>query len=269
MNKWVQKSISLVKEKFYLDRLMKIYPPDEISREKIVEKESTELKQLFQEKNCIKLVKELIRLKKQGFKFPIENPYISFLSYYEDAIDRNPEVVKKICDKLFKMSYNELKEKLEAPKKASRRIGPMFKRWLKSRFKFLNIDEFLKTDDKVVFLNGGDKFLREYAQTNLRCKFRELSKGLDFVAKISSYSIKYIIGTAKFITDFGGTQYNQFNEAVSLIKETKCPSNVIKVAIIDGVAWLGGKMKSELEKLKKDEFCFSALLLEEFIREQI
>ncbi len=264
MNKWVCKSINLAKSKFYLDRLMEIYPPDEISREKVIEKESPMLKLLFQEKNCAKLVKELIRLKKCGFKFPIENPYVSFLTYYENAINKNPMIIRKICDKLFEMNYDELKEKLEAPKKASRRIGPMFRRWLRNKFNFLNINEFLKVNDKVVFLNGGDKFLKEYAKQKLKCKFRELSKGLDFVAKICGN--RYIIGTAKFITDFGGSQDNQFKEAVSLVKETKCPSNVIKVAIIDGVAWLGGEMRSTLEKLKKDEFCFSALFLEEFLK---
>ncbi|MCM8828842.1 MAG: type II restriction endonuclease, partial [Candidatus Omnitrophica bacterium] len=97
-------------------------------------------------------------------------------------------------------------------------------------------------------------------------KFRELSKGLDFVAKINK---KYIIGTAKFITDFGGAQDNQFKEAISLLKETRCPKNVIKVAVIDGVAWLGSDMRAMLEKLESDEFCFSALLLEEFIAEQL
>jgi len=40
---------------------------------------------------------------------------------------------------------------------------------------------------------------------------------------------------------------------------------VLKVATIYGVAWLGGEMKLTLKKLKEDEFCFSALLLEEFI----
>lgn len=241
---------------------MEIYPPDEISRGKIIEKESPRLKKLFQKKNCFNLIKELIRLKKRGFKFPIENPYISFLSYYEDAIDKNPMTIKKICNKLFEMNYDELKEKLEAPKKASRRIGPMFKVWLKSRFNFLDIDEFSKTND-TSFLNGGDKFLKEYAKRELKGKFRELSKGLDFVAKINK---KHIIGTAKFITDFGGSQDNQFKEAISLIKETQCPKNIIKIAIIDGVAWLGGEMKLTLKKLKNNEFCFSALLLEEFIK---
>lgn len=263
MNKWVQRSINLAESSFYLDRLLEIYPPDEVSRGKIIEEESSTLRQLFQEKNCIKLVKELIHLKKHGFKFPIESPYISFLSHYEDAIDKNPMTIKRICDKLFEMNYEELKERLEAPKKASRRIGPMFKVWLKSRFDFLDINEFNESDD-IVFLNGGDKFLKEYAKRELGCKFRELSKGLDFVAKSNK---KHIIGTAKFITDFGGSQDNQFKEAVSLVKETYCPKNVIKVAIIDGVAWLGGDMKTTLEKLKNDEFCFSALLLEEFMKE--
>lgn len=266
MNKWVQKSIKLAKSEFYLDKLLEIYPPEEISRGKILNKEQFQLlKQLFQEKNCKGLVKELIHLKKQGFKFPIENPYVSFLTHYEEAIEKNPKTIKKICDKLFEMNINELREKLEAPKKASRRIGPMFKVWLKRKFNFLNINGFKKTTD-IAFLNGGDKLLKEYAIKELNCKFRELSKGLDFVAKISN---KYIIGTAKFITDFGGSQGNQFNEAVSLVKETICPYNVIKVAIIDGVAWLGGEMKLTLEKLKSDEFCFSALLLEEFIKEEL
>jgi len=266
MNKLVQKSIRLAKNKFYLDKLLEIYPPDEISRGKIIEKESPLLEQFFQKRNCTKLVRELIRLKKEGFKFPIENPYISFLTHYEDAINKNPRTIKRICDKLFEMNYNELKERLESPKKASRRIGPMFKTWLKTNFDFLDIDKFIKTNNKIIFLNGGDKFLKEYAKAELKCKFRELSKGLDFVAKINNK--KYIIGTAKFITDFGGSQDNQFKEAVSLVKETKCPLSVLKVAIIDGVAWLGGGMKSILEGLKKDEFCFSALLLKAFVKEQ-
>ncbi|HOL21774.1 MAG TPA: restriction endonuclease, partial [bacterium] len=215
-------------------------------------------------KDRVNLVKELIRLKKKGFKFPIEHPYISFLSHYEDAVDKNPETIKKICDKLFEMDYEELKEKLEAPKRASRRIGPMFRKWLKNKFKFLNSGEFRESTD-IVFLEGGDNVLKDYAKDELRCKFSELSKGLDFVAKIND---KYIIGTAKFITDFGGSQDNQFMEAIRLVKETKCQSNVIKVAVIDGVAYLGGKMKATLQKLKSDEFCFSALLLDEFIEKQ-
>ncbi|MEO0172977.1 MAG: hypothetical protein ABIL13_07010 [candidate division WOR-3 bacterium] len=237
----------MAKSEFYLDKLLEIYPPEEISREKQVERESPILKRLFQEKNCKKLLRELIRLKKIGFKFPIENPYISFLSYYEDAIDKNPETIKKICEKLFEMSYDELKDRLEAPKKASRRTGPMFKLWLRSKFNFIDVNEFRRAKG-IVFLNGGDKFLKEYAKSELKCKFKELSKGLDFIARVKN---KYIIGTAKFITDIGGSQSNQFIEALSLIKETKCSENIIKIAIIDGAPWLNEK--------EKNEFCFSAL----------
>lgn len=265
MNKWVQKSISLAKSNYYLDKLLVIYPPLEINRGKNLEEESHLLIQFFQEKKCINLIKELIRLKKRRFKFPIENPYISFLSNYEESIDKNPLTIEKICEKLFELDYNELKEKLESPKKASRRIGPMFKTWLKSKFIFSNNENF-KESTNIVFLTGGDKFLKEYATKELKCKFRELSKGLDFVARTGT---RYIIGTAKFITDFGGSQDNQFKEAISLIKETRCPSDVIKVAVVDGVAWLGGKMKLTLERLKDNEFCFSALLLEEFLKDQI
>jgi len=266
MNKWIIKSKDLVKSNFYLDRLMEIYPPEEISRKKDVEKESPFLKQLFQEKKCSQLIRELIRLRKCGFKFPIENPYISFFAHYEDAIEKNPKTVEKICNKLFEMNFEEIKKRLEAPKKASRRIGPMFKNWLKKNFYFLKYNEFIKSNKKIVFLDGSDKFLKEYAIKELKCKFRELSKGLDFLAKIKQN--KYIIGTAKFITDFGGTQDNQFKEAISLVKETQCPSNVIIIAVIDGVAWLGGEMKATLEKLKENEFCLSALLLKEFLKEQ-
>ena len=264
MNEWIKKSINLAKSEFYLDKLLIIYPPDEISREKITKEESLVLKQLFQKKDSVNLMKELIYLKKKGLKFPIENPYISFLSHYEDAINKNPKTIKKICSKLFEMNYDELKKRLEVPKKASRRIGPMLRNWLENEFNFLDLEEFRKSTD-LFFLRGEDKFLKNYAKDELKCEFSELSKGLDFIAKINN---RYIIGTGKFITDFGGSQDNQFIEAIRLLTETKCPQNVIKVAIIDGVAYLGGKMKSTLERLNNNEFCFSALLLNEFIEKQ-
>ncbi|MEM5831606.1 MAG: hypothetical protein QXO40_05395 [Candidatus Aenigmatarchaeota archaeon] len=265
MNPWVEKSINLVKEKGYLDRLLEVYPPEEISRGRIVEKESPHLRELFEKRKCEELIKELINLKKKGFKFPIEHPYISFLSYFKEAIDKNPQTIKKICEQLFKMDYDQLKEELEAPKKASRRIGPMFKKWLRKKFKFVDVKEFDNISKEIVFLKGGDKLLKKYAEENLKCEFKEYSKGLDFVIKKGD---KYIIGTAKFITALGGSQTNQFNEAITFLKETKVQKNIIKIAIIDGIPWLAEKMKITLKKLKTDEFCFSVLLLEEFLKKE-
>lgn len=58
-------------------------------------------------------MKELIRLKKLGFKFPIENPSISFLSHYDEVIDKNPKTSIKICKSLWKMDYKKSKKMLE------------------------------------------------------------------------------------------------------------------------------------------------------------
>lgn len=269
MNKWVQKSFKLAIENFYLDNLLEIYPPYEIKRGLVVEEKSPELKIIFQERNHKKLLKELIRLKKVGFKFPIEHSYISFLSIYPEAVDKNPKIVGIISDDLLKMNYEELKSKLESSKKASRRIGPMFQIWLGKKFDMVDIKEFNENKkEETIFLAGTDKQLKEYAEKQLRCKFNRLTKGLDFVGKNKN---KYIIGTAKFITDFGGGQDNQFYEAIRFIKETKTPTNVIKLSIIDGVIWLKGKSKKGrkaqriLDNLKPDEFCFSALLLKDFL----
>ena len=268
MNKWIQESFKLAVSNSYLDNLSRIYPPDEIKRDLIVEEKSLKLKIIFQEKNSKELLRELIRLKDIGFKFPIEHPYISFLSIYPEAIDKNPKIVKMIADDLLKMDFMELKNKLESPKKASRRIGPMFQIWLSKNFDMFDSQKFNGLEEKIGFLAGRDKQLKEYAEKHLKCKFNRLTKGLDFVGKSKN---KFLIGTAKFITDFGGSQDNQFYEAIRFIKETATPSNVIKIAIIDGVIWLKGKSKkgrkSEriLNNLKENEICFSALLLKDFL----
>jgi len=263
MNEWIKKSIELAFGEFYLDNLLEIYSPYEISRGLSVDDETKKLKEFYNCQKADEFLKELIRLKKKGFKFPVDHPYISFLSYSDGAIKNNPKTVNEICKVLFKINYNELKQKLEAPKKASRKMGPMFRNWLIKTFQFLDSEEF-KNSNTVAFLKGSDAILKEFAMSELKCKFGKLSKGLDFVAKIKS---NYIVGTAKFITDFGGTQYNQFYEAIRLIRESSVSQNVKKVAVIDGVAWLGksNRMAKEIQKIKDDEFCFSALLLKDLL----
>jgi hypothetical protein len=270
MNKWIQESFNLAISSTYLDDLLEIYPPDEIKRDLIVEEESPELKKIFQEKNSKKLLIELIRLRNKKFKFPIEHPYVSFLSHYPEAINKNPKTVKMIADELFKMDFIELKNRLEAPKKASRRIGPMFQIWLSKKFATFDFQKFNDlAKNKIGFLEGKDKQLKYYAEKYLKCKFNRLTKGLDFVGMIKN---KFLIGTAKFITDFGGSQDNQFYEAIRFIKETKTPNNVIKIAVLDGVVWLksksenGRKSEKILNNLKQNQICFSALLLEKFIK---
>ena len=262
MNKWVKKSFELVKEKHYLDRLLEVYTAEETSRDLKTEEASSSLKSLYKNKDGKGFIKELIRLKKIGFKFPIENPYISFLSHYSAAVDKNPKTVKKLSGILFKMDYDDIVGRLEEPKKASRRIGPMFKFWINKNFRVLDKEAF--DDSKVTsFLAGSDTALKDFAESGLQCKFIKFSKGLDFVAKTRT---KYVVGTTKLITDFGGSQDNGFLEAIRLVRYAKCPKNVKRLAIIDGVAWLGGNMKAALECLEEGEVCISVLLLEDYLK---
>jgi hypothetical protein len=137
MNKYLKETLKIVKETPYLDNLLEVYPSEEIERGKKVEDFSPNLQEIFEKKKSKKLIEELIKLKKKGFKFPIEDPYVSILSYAPQIIEKNPKTINKISEKLYKLSYEKLKENLEIPKKASRRIGPMFREWLKKKYKFV------------------------------------------------------------------------------------------------------------------------------------
>ena len=145
-------------------------------------------------------------------------------------------------------------------------MGHMFQSWLKKKYRFVNEETIENIKDEIVFLDGSDKTLQEFAQRKLKCQFKDLTKGIDFLVKI--FSKFYIIGTAKFVTDFGGSQTNQFYEAMNFIRETKTSENVKKVAIVDGIIWFAkkGKIKEQIENIKDDELVFSALLLDEFLK---
>ena len=88
------------------------------------------------------------------------------------------------------------------------------------------------------------------------------SKGLDFVARFNG---KYIIGEAKFLTDFGGHQNAQFNDAISTIQAENV--NAIKIAILDGVLYIRGKNKmyKDISTKYKDLNIMSSLVLREFL----
>ncbi len=265
MNKWTKATLELVKGNYYLDNLMSVYSPEELSRENIDVAEIRKLRELHKLKKCNELILELINLTEHNFKFPIDHPYVGFLMYYKEAINKNPKAVKQICNILLRMNFNEIKQRLEAPKAPSRRIGPMFKSWLMKNFQFMDAESF-GASERLVFLKGSYTVLKGYAQEKLGCKFPELSKGLDMIAKSGN---RYLIGTAKFITRTGGSQTNQFYEAMLLIKGTTSPSNVLKLAVIDGIAWLNRVMFEKLEALKENEFAISALLFEKFIEEML
>lgn len=88
------------------------------------------------------------------------------------------------------------------------------------------------------------------------------NKGLDFVARFNN---KYIIGEAKFLTDFGGHQNAQFEDAISTIETPDVKA--IKIAILDGVLYINGtnKMHSTLIEKSKTHDIMSALILRDYL----
>lgn len=89
-------------------------------------------------------------------------------------------------------------------------------------------------------------------------------KGVDFLAKFNGI---YIAGEAKFLTDFGGHQNAQFDDALSTLHSFRNSKfNVIPIAIIDGVIYIknNGKMYKYLKNHRKDNI-MSALVLREFL----
>ena len=75
---------------------------------------------------------------------------------------------------------------------------------------------------------------------------------------------KYVIGEAKFLTDHGGHQNAQFNDAIATMNSD---SSAEKIAILDGVLFIEGKNKMHKSTIKEYEngHIMSALVLREFL----
>ncbi len=99
--------------------------------------------------------------------------------------------------------------------------------------------------------------MMEFAKQNLGYKH---DKGLDFVARFNN---KYVIGETKFLTDSGGHQNAQFNDAIITV-ESKV--DAIPVAILDGAPYIesNNKMCKSVRNQNKHNI-MSALVLREFL----
>ncbi len=114
MNIFGKKTVQLAKTKNYLDRLYDIYPNEPSSRD-INEKSLEEIKDLFKEKKSEELLLALLDLD----KFPIKDSYVSFLRSDKGAIKRNPKTAKRLCDTLYTMGFDKVREGIVAPKEAN------------------------------------------------------------------------------------------------------------------------------------------------------
>lgn len=263
MNYWTEISVEFANQRNYLDSLFKVYPLSPNLRREISTEKWDNIKQAFVLRENDKLIKNLLDLE----LFPIKDSYVAYLKRDPSAFERNPETINRLAGNLFELGLDKIYEKCTEPKETNRQIGPLFKRWVHSGALgapvFDNISQFLSTVGNAI-LNVSDsemeKFAREYLGYNH-------DKGLDFVAKCNN---KYIIGEAKFLTDFGGHQNAQFADAVSTITSELNPNRlnaeVIKIAICDGVLYIRSNNKIYKYLTEHEEqIILSSLVLREFL----
>ncbi len=214
----------------------------------------SQIKEAYDRKDKLNLIKTLLKLE----KFPIKDPYVAFLRRKKGLfLTQNPKTVNRIAKTLFSMSFEELIEGCEEPKEFNRQIGTLFRKWLpKLGYPFLPQEDFERYNS-IALLEGSDEALMNYANETLGCN---LDKGPDFLVKVGN---RHIIGEAKFLTDYGGHQNAQFEDALRLIRSRE--GRAIKVAVLDGVVWIESNTKMFKTICKVDGVALSALLLKNFL----
>ena len=257
MNYWTKLSIEYAQQKSYLDDLFQVYPTIPEGIREMNKKAWNKIEKAFEIKENSILVKELLNLD----LFPIKDSYIAYLKRDNTAIDRNPKTINRIAGRLYEMGLSKIYEKCSEPKETNRQIGPMFKRWIQNKSLGINpvsLQEFTSNNNDAI-LQASDNEMMDFAKKEMNYN---RNKGLDFIARFNN---KYIIGEAKFLTDFGGHQNSQFEDAISTIEEKNV--NAIQIAILDGVLFIKGnnKMHKYISNPYKDYYIMSSLVFREFL----
>jgi len=253
----MQLSIEFANQRNYLDELFRIYPTIPQGIRDINENRWKEIEIAFNKNNSIELLNLLLSLD----LFPIKDSYVAYLKRDKGALERNPATANRLYGRLREMGLNKIYEECSAPKETNRQIGPLFKRWLLQGTlgaHILRLPQFVSTKDNAI-LYESERITTDFARENLNYS---RNKGLDFVARFNS---KYIIGEAKFLTDFGGHQNAQFDDAISTLNTTGV--RAIIIAILDGVLYIKGrsKMHKSITTTYREHNIMSALVLREFL----
>ncbi len=256
MNEYLKKSIELANNHDYLDRLYSVYPIANNIRRNINSEKIKELMEVYNEQDNKELVKLALKLE----LFPIKDSYVAFLKRYPKSIDKNPQTINRLAGIMYQLGWDKFIMNITEPKESNRQMGSKFSEWLNKKPLGLlptPLDEFINTEENAI-LRATDTKAKEFAQE----KFGYTrNKGLDFVARFNG---KYILGEAKFLTDFGGHQNAQLEDALSTI-DTKV-YDATMIAILDGVVFIDGenKMYTKLINDYKNKNIMSSLLLNEF-----
>ena len=256
MNHWTQLSIDFANQRNYLDELFSVYPTIPEGIRDVDQNLWEQAERLFDEQNNIELLKVLLKLD----LFPIKDSYVAYLKRDKNSIKRNPSTVDRLCGRLYEMGLDKIYEKCSEPKETNRQIGPLFRRWLNRGVlgvSPVSLEKFLATNNNAI-LDAGDTQMKTFAKEHLGYTHE---KGLDFVGRFNG---KYVIGEAKFLTDFGGHQNAQFNDAISTVKTNV---NAETIAILDGVLYINGrnKMYRNITEELTEYNIMSALVLRDFL----
>lgn len=257
MNPSLEQSIEYANQRSCLDDLFRVYPTiPEGLRELNVELWNN-VEKHFNDRDNIMLIQSLLEMD----LFPIKDSYIAYLRRDSGAIERNPSTVNRLAGRIYEMGLTEVFKKCTEPKETNRQIGPMFKRWISSGALGLTpviLDEFISNNNDAI-LDASDEAMLRFAKQELNYNHE---KGLDFVARFNG---KYVIGEAKFLTDFGGHQNAQFNDAIATISAENVKA--VKIAILDGVLYIPSmnKLYKSITGIYKDYNIMSALVLREFL----
>jgi len=193
--------------------------------------------------------------------FPLKDSYVAYLRRDKEALSRNSATVDRLCGRLYEMGLDEIYSRSSESKETNRQIGPFFKCWINNKslgIDPLKKDDFLKTKTNAI-LDASDAEMMAFAKEYLNYNH---NKGLDFIGRFNN---KYVIGEAKFLTDFGGHQNAQFNDAIATTRARGVKA--ITVAILDGVIYIKGnnKMYKDITGRLKNENILSALVLRDFL----
>ena len=256
MNEYLQKSIELANHEDYLDRLHSVYPIT-INEEREVDSSLlSKLERAFIDRND----RELILLALKLDLFPIKDSYVAFLNKCPSSMIQNPDTVKRIAGVIYDIGWENCVKNITQPKENNRQMGSKFTEWLQTSpfgIKPVYLQEFVCTDNDAI-LESSDKAKKDFAMNAFGYS---RDKGLDFIARFNK---KYIIGEAKFLTDYGGHQVAQFEDALSTLNTEVHDATC--VAILDGVVFIKGKNKmyNRLTTDCKNKNILSSLLLIDF-----
>ena len=256
MNYFTQQSIDLANQRNYLDQLFSVYPLSPDSIREIDPKVWSRIELHYMQNNNKELFKALLELD----LFPIKDGYVPYFRRDKGAIDRNPHTVNRICGRVREIGLENLYEKCTQPKETNRQMGPLFRRWVESGTLGLTPvprDIFIQDSNNAI-LSGSDAQLLDFARKKLGFT---RDKGVDFIGRFNNV---YVIGEAKFISDEGGHQNDQFLDAMTTL-ETPTAENVINIAILDGVLNIKSRKKMYREITSKDVPIMSALLLRDYL----